>query len=208
LQPIEHILLVDETTAVKRNMRFRIVCSIIYPIKIINIMKRSINFKHLSLISIATLALILGAIQPASTAEQEDGRVRAALVKAGVEFTVTNDKQFKVVIKLKNGRTHVVLIDSSTNKINGTNLEFREVYALAHKVDGILSETITNKMMKESHDKKIGAWELIANSSTSLAVFTAKVDANLNDTSLARIINSVGLVADTMELEISGKDDY
>jgi uncharacterized membrane protein YcgQ (UPF0703/DUF1980 family) len=171
-------------------------------------MKHSINFKSLSLISMATLSLVLAAIQPASTAEQEDGRVRAALLKAGVEFTVTNDKNFKVIVNLRSGRTHVVLLDSSTSKINGTSMEFREIYAMGHKVEGGLSEVITNKMMKQSHDKKIGAWEIIAGSSTSLAVFTAKVDANLNDTNLVKIINSVGLVADTMELEISGKDDY
>jgi hypothetical protein len=43
---------------------------------------------------------------------------------------------------------------------------------------------------------------------TSLTVFTAKVDAELNDTNLAKIINSVGLVADTMEAGISGKDEF
>jgi hypothetical protein len=62
-------------------------------------------------------------------------------------------------------------------------------------------------MMKEYHNKKIGVWELIQGNGTTLAVFTAKVDAELNDTNLAKIINSVGLVADTMEAEISGKDE-
>jgi opacity protein-like surface antigen len=171
-------------------------------------MNNSFNLKNLSLVAIATASLALGALQPVNAAEQEDGRVRAALEKAGVEFTVTDDKTFKVIVKLKGGRTQVVLIDSNTSKIKGTNMEFREVYALAHKVEDNLPADLSNKMMKQSHDKKIGAWELIQGNGTSLAIFTAKVDAGLNDTNIVKIINSVGLVADTMEEEISGKDEY
>jgi hypothetical protein len=171
-------------------------------------MNDSLNLKSLSLIAIATASIAFGALQPANAAEQEDGRVRAALEKAGIEFQVTNDKTFKVIVKLKGGRTQVVLIDSDTSKINGTNMEFREVYALAHKVEGNLPEELSNKMMKQSHDKKIGAWESIQGNDTNLAVFTAKIDASLNGTNLAKIINSVGLVADTMESEISDKDEY
>jgi hypothetical protein len=171
-------------------------------------MNNSLNLKNLSFIAIATASLVLGAFQAAQAAEQEDGRVRAALDKAGVEFQVTDDKTFKVIVKLKDGRTQVVLIDSETSKIDGTTMEFREVYALAHKVEGNLPAKLSNKMMKQSHDKKIGAWELIQANGNSLAVFTAKVDAELNDINLVRIINSVGLVADTMEQEVSGKDEY
>jgi hypothetical protein len=174
-------------------------------------MNNSLNLKSLSLVAIATASLVMGAFQPANAgAEQEDGRVRAALTKAGIEFQVTNDKTFKVTVTLKGGRTHVVLIDSNTSKIKGTNMEFREVYAMAHKVDGELPADLSNKMMKQSHDKQIGAWELIQgdNGGSGLAVFVAKVDAELNDVNLAKIINSVGLVADKMESEITGKDEY
>ncbi len=172
-------------------------------------MNNSLNLKKLSLIAIAMASVVMSASNPATAAaEQEDGRVRAALEKAGVEFKVTDDKTFKVIIKLKGGRTQVVLIDSNTSKIKGTDMEFREIYALAHKVQGDLPANLTNKMMKESHDKKIGAWEIIEGNGTSLAVFTAKIDAGLNEINLSKIINSVGLVADTMESEISGKDEF
>ncbi len=172
-------------------------------------MTNSFNLKSLSLVAMATASLVMGTLHPANAAaEEEDGRVRAALTKAGVEFQVTNDKTFKVIIKLKGGRTQVVLIDSNTSTIKGTNMEFREVYALAHKVEGPLPGNLTNKMMKQSHDKKIGAWEIIEGNGSSLAVFTAKIDAGLNDTNLVKIINSIGLVADTMEEEISSQDEY
>lgn len=174
-----------------------------------NNMNKIFNLKSLSLIAIATASIAIMPFQSVNAAaEQEDRRVRTALEEAGVEFTVTNDKTFKVLVKLKDGRTQIVLIDSNTSKINGTNMEFREVYALAHKVKANLSEDISNKMMKESHDKKIGAWEIFQAADSNLAVFTAKVDCNLNYTSLAKIINSVGLVADTMEQSISDKDEY
>lgn len=171
-------------------------------------MTNSFNLKSLSLVAIATVSIAFSAIQPVNAAEQEDARVRATLEKAGVQFTVTDDKTFKVTVKLKDGRTQVVLIDSETSKIKGTTMEFREIYALAYKVKGKLPAEISNKMMQQSHDKKIGAWEVIYGDNTSLAIFTAKVDAELNETNLVKIINSVGLVADTMEQEVTGKDEY
>jgi hypothetical protein len=171
-------------------------------------MNYSLNLRNISFIAIATCSIGFGTFHSANAAE-DDGRVKQALDSAAVEYTVTQDKTYKVVIKIKGGRTQVVLIDSKTSKIKGTNMEFREVYALAYQFNAALSGEMANKMMAQSHDKKIGAWEIIEGSSgIKLAVFTAKVDAELNGVNLSKIINSVGLVADQMENDLSGKDEY
>ncbi len=160
--------------------------------------------------AIATCSLALGAFQPANAGETADARVSAALDSAGLKYEVTSDNTYKVTITLQGGRTQVVLIDSETSKINGSDLEFREVYALGYKTNGALSGEIANKMMTQSHAKKIGSWEMIAENNTAkLLIFTAKVDAKLNGKNLAKIISSVGLVADQMEKDLTnGGDEY
>jgi hypothetical protein len=168
------------------------------------------NLKSLSLMAISTCVIVLSAIHPAN-AGVADRRVKEALDSAGLQYEVTSDNTYKVTISIEGGRSQVVLIDSDTSKINGANLEFREVYSLGYKSKAPLSKEITNKLMAQSHDKKIGSWELIqeAGNVNKLVVFTAKIDAEMNGKNLDRIIKSVGLVADDMENELTnGKDEY
>jgi hypothetical protein len=171
-------------------------------------MNRAFSLKNLSVV-VATLFVSIGSFYPIANAGETDARVKAALEKAGIKYEITSDGDFKVLVTCPNDRTQVVLIDSNTNKMNGTTVELREVYALAYKSPGILSAELSDKMMRQSHEKKIGSWEIIrTNSNNNLAIFTAKVDAKLDENSLAKIINSIGLVADNMEKEISNKDEY
>jgi hypothetical protein len=167
------------------------------------------NLKSISLMAIVTCSIVIGTFRAANAVEA-DTRVGAALESAGVKYEITKDKTYKVIINLKDGRTQVILIDSDTSKIKGTNMEFREVYSLAYMVTGSLSQEIANKMMMQSHDKKIGAWEIIGQegNSNKLVVFTAKIDAEMNGANLRKIINSIGLIADQMEGELTGKDEY
>ncbi|PSB55499.1 hypothetical protein C7B77_14855 [Chamaesiphon polymorphus CCALA 037] len=171
-------------------------------------MNRAFSLKNLSLV-VATLSILLGSFYPSARAGETDARVKAALEQAGMKYEVTSDGDFKVIVTCPNDRTQVVLINSNTNKINGTTVELREVYALAYKSPGLLSSEISDKMMRQSHDKKIGSWEIIRTSSNNnLAIFNAKIDAKLDDNSLVKIINSIGLVADNMEKELTNKDEY
>jgi DNA integrity scanning protein DisA with diadenylate cyclase activity len=168
------------------------------------------NLKSIALMTIVTCSIVIDTFQSANAVEV-DARVGKALDSAGVEYKIIpSDKTYKTSIKLKGGRTQVVLIDD-TSKINGTSMEFREVYSLTYVINGELSQELANKMMMQSSSKKIGAWQIIKQqgSSSKLLVFTAKIDAEMNGANLKKIIDSVGLSADKMENELTnGKDDY
>jgi hypothetical protein len=160
--------------------------------------------------AIVTCSIVISTFRSADAIEA-DARVRKALESAGLKYEIASDNTYKITIGLDNGRTQVVLVDSDTNKLNGAKMEFRDVYSLGYKVNGALSQEIANKMMMQSHDKKIGAWEIFTqkDDSNRFAMFTAKIDAEMNGTNLKKIIESVGSIADDMEKELTnGKDDY
>jgi hypothetical protein len=172
-------------------------------------MNRPFHLKSLATIALATSA-ILTTISSRATAGEVDARIKSALEQAGIKYEITSDSDFKVLVPCKDNRTQVVLINSDTSKINDTNLEFREVYALAYKNNSSLPAEMSYKMMQESNRKKIGSWEIIktSNGTTNLVVFNAKVPADTSSQNLVKIINSVGLVADEMEKSITTEDTF
>ena len=171
-------------------------------------MNRPFNLKNLAAIVLAT-STILAMTGSKASAGEVDARIRSALEQAGLKYEITSDSDFKVIVPCKDNRTQVVLINSDTSKINDTNLEFREVYALAYKSSTALSADLSNKMMQESNRKKIGSWEIIKTSGgVNLVVFNAKIYADINSQNLVKIINSVGLVADEMEKSITTEDTF
>ncbi|WP_310481019.1 hypothetical protein [Chamaesiphon sp. VAR_48_metabat_403] len=171
-------------------------------------MNRPFNLKSLAAIALVT-STILATLGSGASAGEVDARIRSALEQAGLKYEITSDSDFKVLIPCRDNRTQVVLINSDTSKINDTNLEFREVYALAYKNNSSLPADMSYKMMQESNRKKIGSWEIIKTSNgTNLVVFNAKISADTSSQNLAKIISSVGLVADEMEKTITTEDTF
>jgi hypothetical protein len=171
-------------------------------------MNRPLNFKSLVAIVITTSTILMTTGSNANAGEV-DARIRSALEQAGLKYEITSDSDFKVIVSCKDNRTQVVLINSDTSKINDTNLEFREVYALAYKSSNPLPAELSNRMMQESNRKKIGSWEIIKNSGgVNLVVFNAKIPADTIGQNLVKIINSVGLVADEIEKSIATEDAF
>jgi hypothetical protein len=168
----------------------------------------SFNLKPLSLATIATLSLILGCLQPAY-AGTADPRIKAALDKAGLQYEVTSDGDFKVVFKFEDKRTQLILINSNTERLKETNMEIREIYSVAYKTSGNLPVEVANQLMKDSQKRKIGAWELInTNSGTSLAIFDAKIGADISNDNLMKVMRLVAIRADNMEQELTGEDKF
>ncbi len=171
-------------------------------------MNRPFKLKSLATIAIAT-STIFATLGSKADAGEVDARIRSALEQAGIKYEITSDSDFKVLVPCRDKRTQVVLINSDTSKINDTNLEFREVYALAYKNNSSLPAEMSYKMMQESNRKKIGSWEIIKTSNgTNLVVFNAKIPADTSSENLVRIITSIGLVADEMEKSITTEDAF
>lgn len=169
-------------------------------------MNRSLNLKNLSIAALTTLTLGLSSLSPVF-AGTPDPRIKAALDASEIKYELSKDGNYKVTLPVSSGRTQLVLINSAVSKL--TNMEIREVTSVAYKGTGSLPPEMAVKLMKDSSQRTIGAWELLANETTSLVVFNAKVPSDLSAKALVETILRVAVVADTLEKELTNnKDDF
>lgn len=148
-----------------------------------------------------------------------DPRVKAALDELGYKFELTAKNNYKVIPldteQTNTGvggkpvyRSQLVYVNSTTEPYG--SLEIREVWSPAFYSAGPLSAALANRLLRENNSVKFGAWrvEVQEDSGQYLAIFAAQIAANSDTESLRLAIKSVILIADRMEKELTGKDDY
>lgn len=138
-----------------------------------------------------------------------DARVRTQLDTLGYKYELTTDGDFKLTpVKTEDGRSQLIYVDSNTQQY-GT-LEIREVMSPAYLSTGPLSAAVANRLLRENSEVKFGAWrvETHNNGQKHLALFAVQISANSDAETLRLAIKSVLLVADRMEKELTGTDDY
>ena len=151
-----------------------------------------------------------------------DPRVKAALEQVGYKFELDSNNDYKLVpIQTEQAgtaadgkpifRSQLVYVNSNVEKY-GT-LEIREVLSPAFLSNGPLSAAVANRLLRENNSVKLGSWRLIvinsgANAGKYLAMYAAQIAADSDAESLRLTIKSVILIADRMEKELTGTDDY
>ena len=141
-----------------------------------------------------------------------DPRVKAALDEISYKYEMTENNDYKLVpIKTEQTRSQLVYVNSNIEKYG--SLGIREVLAPAFLSDGPLSAVVANRLLRENNSVKLGSWRLVAinsgpNAGKYLAMFAAQISPDSDAESLRLAIKSVILIADRMEKEITGKDDY
>jgi len=151
-----------------------------------------------------------------------DPRVKAALDSIGYKYELDSNNDYKLVpiqteqIGTKpdgtpNFRSQLVYVNSNTETYG--SLEIREVLAPAFLSNGPLTPTVANRLLRENNSVKLGSWRLVVinsgpNAGKYLAMFAAQIAANSDAESLRLTIKSVVLIADRMEKELTGADDY
>mgnify|MGYP000538048748 CR=1 FL=1 len=163
----------------------------------------------LALMVLMTATVFTGATQITSAQASKpagDPRVKAALDKHGFKYEIDEDGDFKLGMKLPDGRTQLAWIRSTTEQVGGS--EIREILSPGYKAKGTLSAAVANQLLTDSANKKLGAWQVFKNQDTSLAVFCSKVAANTSPDNLLASLQLTLRSADGMEKTLSGKDDF
>ena len=162
------------------------------------------------IIAVASVALLLSATalfaQLGSSQSDADPRVRKVLDQLGLNYDVDSDGDFKLIVETGDERTQLVFINSNTENLDP--FEIREIWGPAHSSDGPFSREVANELLLDSFQKKLGAWQTMKTGDTYVAVFSAKVAAELDQDSLDRIIRTVAESADVMEKRVNGDDEY
>lgn len=143
---------------------------------------------------------------PTQTAGVADPRVKRVLDQTDMKYTIDKDGDFKFLFELPGGRDQVVFINSRTEKYNG--FEIREIWSPGYSSDAPFSPAIANRLLVNNFETKLGAWQTTRMNNKNFAVFTAKVDAFLNAQQLEVVLTAVHRIADEMEKEITGRDDF
>lgn len=158
-----------------------------------------------SLVTIATL--LMGSSQVMAQSQKAgDPCVKAALDKLGLKYEVDEDGDFKVGLRLSDGRTQVGWITSSTEKLD--TLEIRQVISLGYRSQAAISGEVANRLLADNARRKIGAWQTFQNDKGSTAWFSAKISTSMSADELGKTIEAVLSSADEMEKELTNKDDF
>ena len=147
--------------------------------------------------------------QPGVARKAGDPRVKVLLDQIGYKYELTASGDFKLIpIKTEDGRSQLVYVNSNTQQYS--SLEIREVLSPAYLSTGPLSAAVANRLLRENGEVKFGAWrvEIHNNGQKYLALFAVQIAANSDAETLRLAIKSVLLVADRMEKELTGTDDY
>ena len=159
--------------------------------------------------------------QIGSTARKRpaDPRVKVILDELSYKYELTESNNYKLVpIDTEpagtdpNGkpsyRSQLAYVNSKTEPYG--SLEIREVWSPAFYTAGPLSAALANRLLRENNSVKFGAWRVEVEEGTGkyLAIFATQIAANSDTEAVRLAIKSVILIADRMEKELTGKDDY
>jgi len=136
-----------------------------------------------------------------------DERVRAILEELEINFTIDDDFDFRVGFQMSDDRTQSCIIRSRTYKF--LDIEIREISSGALLSEGPFDARTANILLQENERLSIGAWGVVRSSDDRhIAVFTAKIAADLPAHEFQGVLQAVLATADDMENRLSGRDDF
>ncbi|MBN2353586.1 MAG: hypothetical protein JXD23_13515 [Spirochaetales bacterium] len=161
-------------------------------------------------LAFAAAGLVLGGVfafaQVGTRKIESDARVEKLLKDAEIKYTVDNEGDFKIYMKVRNDRLQGMWIISETQNVG--SLEVRQVWSIGYVSDAPLSPAVTTKLLEQNAKVKLGAWQERKMGDKYVAVFSAQVGAEVDKFTLLTCMSAVATTADDMEQELSGKDVY
>jgi hypothetical protein len=137
-----------------------------------------------------------------------DQRVKTQLDKLGINYSITEHGDFKVIFEMDNDRTQMVFIESNTNKYEG--MEIREVKSIAaiKNRKSEYTQPLLLSLLELNQTYKLGAWQIHGGEEPYILQFAIRLSANATQTVLDDSIRLAAYIADEMEKEITNQDDY
>ncbi len=155
----------------------------------------------------AVLVLCTAARAQIGATGTADARVAAALDELGLAYEVDDDGDFKVVFEFEeDGRSQLAYINSATERFE--LFEIREIWSPGYKSAALFTAEVANRLLEDSFEKKLGAWQAMTSKNLHVAVFAAKVAADSDAASLQACLRLVLITADEMEKELLGTDEF
>ena len=135
-----------------------------------------------------------------------DPRVASVLNQLDLKYEVDSDGDYRLLFGLGGGRSQLVFVDSKTYQYKG--LEVRSIWSPAYTAPTQFSADVSFALLRDSRNRKLGAWEVAKQASGYVALFTAKIGADLDAATFAAVMTAVVGTADELEKELTGGDRF
>ena len=143
---------------------------------------------------------------PAMAESTKDARVDAVLNDIGYKYLSDADGDAKLTLGgLEDGRTQLMWVNANTNILG--EYESRDLWTIAYLSEKPLSDEKAKKLLEKNSSYKVGSWSLTKFGAKYAAVFTAQIPANAGKDVVSADIRAVALTGDSVEKELTGKDD-
>jgi hypothetical protein len=154
--------------------------------------------------TLVACACLASSIQtaPASANPNVDQNLKSALDRAGLNYSIVENKYFKLTFNFNSGRKHTAFIESATSDFNKST-KVRRIFSVIPEFENDVSQETKKQLLQNSNQKRIGSWIAISPRAYS---FIAKVDANLSPEDLKRMTDWVAAVGDEMEQKLFERD--
>jgi len=143
--------------------------------------------------------------EEAVTAKTPDPRVVAALMEAGLGYSI-DAGDFRLDYKVDDTRSQRVWVASDTARVD--QLEMRDVWAVAARGKGEVPADLARLLLKENVRMVLGAWQVNQSQDEYLVVFSAPVNAAADAATLQKVIEVVMFSADRIEKQLSPTDEF
>ena len=155
-----------------------------------------------ALLAIAGVAV---SAEEAATAKTPDPRAVAALMEAGLGYSI-DAGDFRLDYKVDDTRSQRVWVASDTARVD--QLEMRDVWAVAARGKGEVPADLARLLLKENVRMVLGAWQVNQSRDEYLVVFSAPVNAAADAATLQKVIEVVMFSADRIEKQLSPTDEF
>ncbi|MBP6596542.1 MAG: hypothetical protein KA187_05755 [Arenimonas sp.] len=142
------------------------------------------------------------ALATAAHAGTPDPVIKAQLESKGTPFTVDDDGDYQITVRLENDRTQLVWVRSVVEETDQARI--REIWSPGYEsATPAFPAAVANDLMERSNMLKLGAWV----KQDKVAMLVTKIPADASADELDEAIDLTALSADAAELDLTGKDD-
>lgn len=148
----------------------------------------------------AVLALAL--VATPALAANHDAVVKAQLEAKGTPFTIDDDGDFQITVRVDDKRTQLVWVRSGVESTD--HYKVREIWSPGYQSpSGDFSAAIANDLLERSNRLKLGAWV----KQDDVAMLVIKIPADASADALDEAIDLAAASADAVERELLGSDN-
>ncbi|MFN4298742.1 MAG: hypothetical protein ACK4EX_03315 [Thermaurantimonas sp.] len=139
----------------------------------------------------------------------QDKALEQQLNRSGLKFSYDNNtRRYKLIFDLNEGRSQVVFINGWTYELGG--LQIREIFSpvatLQNKTD--FSQRVLFNMLEKNYDYKIGNWQIHGGEPPFILQYSIKINSDIKDDVMRELLSFAVRIADAMEKELTGTDDF